>query len=136
MAFVVPQFNLSANVWHNKGAVPFIPSIGSLGTPDLTSACQIRFDPGHAISVSGTFSGLNSTNVRPTYPTEIRFPKLTDVRGYASAFLSGNTADVIEAPAGSGRYYFAEAVEDVGKGFANEYRQVVAFPVSAPTPLP
>jgi hypothetical protein len=48
----------------------------------------------------------------------ICFPKLTDVRAYGPP----NEGDLVECPKGSGRWYLIEAVDDVAKGFDNEYR--------------
>lgn len=47
--------------------------------------------------------------------------KGTDIRdaGNASGY------DVVEAPAGTGRFYWVLSVDDAGRGFANEHR--VAF---------
>jgi hypothetical protein len=47
-------------------------------------------------------------------------PKLSDVRDWSS----GGQADMIECPAASGRWYQVAIVDDVGKGFSNEYRLV------------
>jgi hypothetical protein len=35
-----------------------------------------------------------------------------------------NTYDMLEIPSGSGRWYYCNNVDDVGKGFANEHRVV------------
>lgn len=49
-------------------------------------------------------------------------PALTDIRDAACA--SGYT-DIVEVPDGSGRWYSVEYVDDVAKGFTNEYRVAV-----------
>lgn len=50
-------------------------------------------------------------------------PAGSDIRP-DSGFLPG-PGDTIEAPQGSGRFYKALVVEDIAKGFLNEYRVVV-----------
>jgi hypothetical protein len=62
-------------------------------------------------------------------------PPGTDIR---SGVLG--TADDVEVPAGSGRFYEVEFVDDVGKGFANEYRVALLIQTTAwgawPLPYP
>jgi hypothetical protein len=54
--------------------------------------------------------------------------------------LTSTGYDAVEVPSGSGRYYTVIFVDDVGKGFPNEYR--MAFLVKSdvngdwPTPIP
>jgi hypothetical protein len=48
--------------------------------------------------------------------------KLTDVR---MATAGGVGGDYVEVPAGTGRWYQVVAVDDVAKGFTNEYRMAV-----------
>jgi hypothetical protein len=52
---------------------------------------------------------------------QLLLPAGTDVRDLSNAI----TPDVAQVPAGSGRWYGINYVDDVGKGFANEYR--IAF---------
>jgi hypothetical protein len=71
-------------------------------------------------------------------------PPGTDIRD--DSCVSGR--DVVEVPAASGRWYFVSLVDDVGKGFPNEYRiasigkacqriDPVLFPgLFWPTPIP
>jgi hypothetical protein len=54
------------------------------------------------------------------YTPALLLPALTDVR----SAVQGVENDVIEVPAGSGRWYNVAGVDDVGKGFDNEYRIV------------
>jgi hypothetical protein len=58
---------------------------------------------------------------------ELLLPALTDVRAPVQV---GNAADVIEVPAGSGRWYAVLTVDDYGKGFPNEHRYAVINQVS------
>jgi hypothetical protein len=52
-------------------------------------------------------------------------PKGTDIRGPQDSVA----ADNVEVPAFSGRWYRVVAVDDVGKGFSNEYRNAAIFAV-------
>jgi hypothetical protein len=54
---------------------------------------------------------------------EVLLPSRTDVR---DQLTSGGT-DVIECPAGTGRYYTVGLVDDVARGFDNEYRLAYVY---------
>jgi hypothetical protein len=47
-----------------------------------------------------------------------------------------SSADTVEVPAGSGRYYAILAVDDVARGFENEYRLALAEPAYNLWPVP
>ena len=103
----LPTFNLTCNVWFGQGinAVP-------MGGPDLAGvACQLS--PGERVSV-GEVAG-------PGIYMWLMVPPRTNIAGDPRSLLSPN-GDLIECPAGSGRYYHLKFVDDVGKGFPNEYR--------------
>jgi hypothetical protein len=60
-------------------------------------------------------------------------PAGTDLRDNHN--LTGS--DVVVVPAGSGRGYFVDQVDDLGKGFANEHRFALLSKAGAwPTPIP
>lgn len=61
----------------------------------------------------------------------LMLPAHTDVRDQRN----GAQPDALEVPGGSGRFYLANHVEDVAKGFTNEYRMVV-LRVRPPWPTP
>jgi hypothetical protein len=68
---------------------------------------------------------------------DLLVPAGTDVRDK----FNSSGADAIECPTGSGRFYLAVYVDDMGKGFANEHRGVVLQKVGNalgfwPTPIP
>jgi hypothetical protein len=52
---------------------------------------------------------------------ELLVPKLTDIRMGDPV----NSSDLVECPAASHRLYHVFYVDDVGKGFANEFRFVI-----------
>lgn len=126
MAFRLPNFNLMANVWRQPG--------GAYASPDVTAGCNLSQGRRALFITSG-----HPTGSFPQLETEILFPKLTDVR----AAWNGLQNDIVEVPAGSKRFYSVRFVDDVAKGFANEYRLVIveyntsgAFTFPAPVPLP
>ncbi len=133
MSFNPPTFNLLANVWRVNGTV------GAYGAPDLTVMCNLS-------QGRRTMLGLipAAGHPAPWIFNELLVPKLTDIR----ALWNGVVEDLIECPAGSKRFYGVEQVDDVGKGFPNEYRLVIMLyqkdgnntlgggPFAAPVPLP
>lgn len=65
----------------------------------------------------------------------VMFPAGTDIRP-GTGF--GMSADCIEVPSGSGRYYRVAALDDVAKGFTNEYRLAICsqLPYMGAFPIP
>jgi hypothetical protein len=63
------------------------------------------------------------------------FPAKTDLRGFQPGWQSLN-ATILEIPQGTGRYYFVQAVDDVFRGFAVEYRQAVLQQSYVTFPIP
>jgi hypothetical protein len=117
--FRIPTFNLLCNVWHNGALV--VPPVGP---PDIALlVCQLAWDLSADLLVvpAGGKSAM-----------KLRVPAGTDLR----QLLSSTGADEVEVPAGSGRYYRCMAVDDVAKGFPNEFRQALIVFVGVPTPLP
>lgn len=107
----LPRFNLSIGLWYATGTYP----IG----PDL--AFNANLSPGRRhTQAAPAVTGANVGN--PLTPfvefSELLCPALTDIRG-----VQTNGPDSwVEVPIGSGRCYLVTWVEDVAKGFANEYR--------------
>jgi len=104
MAFTVPTFNLSVQIYTGPWPVgaPRLVTVGNLAYGRRVQQVRVS-DVGNQESYGGQATLL--------------LPALTDVRD------GGNgQQDYIQCPAGSGRWYVCMLVEDVGKGFANEYR--------------
>lgn len=60
-------------------------------------------------------------------------PPFTDIQDG----FNGVGPDTVEIPAGSGRLYLANMVDDLGKGFPNEHRFAMVSKTGAwPTPVP
>lgn len=105
MAFTLPVFNLTCNIWRG----PWLP----LHPVDVVSPCNLAY--GRRVQTNfGNFTGGPGSAVVMT----LLLPPLTDVRSW----VQSADPDAVEVPAGSGRYYRVEGVDDVGKGFANEHR--------------
>lgn len=119
MAFTLPTLNLACHVWHNGATVP------PVGPPDIPNmACQLAWDAhnDHVLAFGVTVRSL----------MKVRFGHRVDVRGP----LSATGSDVVEVPANSGRFYVVWYVDDVARGFGNEYRQAYVMLAQTPTPMP
>ena len=124
MAFILPTFNINANLW-TKPTVP--PA-----APTFATTCNMANGQRQA-SRDWVAANLLLDSLYFLYEVQLLFPKLTDVRGRNS--VSGPS--IVEAPAGSGVMWEVRWVYDAGKGFANEHR--VAFAAQIPPyvdPLP
>jgi len=125
MAYRIPTFNLLCDVWHGlpSGTIP-------ITDPDIESlACQLRWmGRGPAETLS------SPQNIQDSWQCGITLlvPALTDIRDE----LSGTFADIVEVPKGSARIYEVKYADDVGKGFANEYRIAYLAKIIWPVPAP
>jgi len=121
MAFRVPTFNIDCNVWFDGETVP--PG----GAPDVSVECQLRWC-GHGPSES---QDPDFTSWQPGWLLLV--PKGTDIRDRFNA--SGKA--LVECPVGTGRYYQVNYVDDVARGFTNEYRMAFLNKVGEwPSPIP
>jgi len=105
MGFKVPTFNLTARIW--SSATPIT------SPPRLTVTCQLR-------AAGKQSTGQDAANDW-VFLWSLLVPALTDIRD----IYNGSGEDKVECPAMSGRIYRVKMVDDVAKGFANEYR--IAF---------
>lgn len=118
MSYQVPTFNLVVNVWR----FPVVPPAGHSFqlTGNLAYSRRVHPIPGDA-SASGM---------------ALLLPAGSDIR--SPVVVIG--PDVVEAPAGTGRYYSVLSVDDIGKGFSNEHRCAVLIPITTygrwPGPVP
>lgn len=103
MAFTMPTFNLDCDIYR-QGA-------GAYGSPDVTSLGNLT--PGER-----SLLGVIAVSTSNSTPMELLLPPHTDIRPE----YNGLTADWVEVPSGSGRFYQVAYVDDIGKGFANEHR--------------
>jgi len=118
MAFQVPSFNIAADVWHPPNAPPAVP--------DDTVDCQLR-------AAGKQSTGQDSNQQGWPFLWALLVAAGTDLRDV----FNGGGQDTIECPPGTGRFYKVELVDDVARGFTNEYR--IAFIRKTgtwPTPVP
>jgi hypothetical protein len=113
MAYVIPSFNLSANIWR-FGHNPLTTD------PDTDSVCALVY--GRRVQTLAILSS-RLPNEFTTPPGEVMtmdllLPAGTDIRGTQDTV----GCDIVEVPAGTGRYYWSLTVDDIGKGWPNEHR--------------
>ncbi len=109
MAFTVPTFNLTCDIYDGPydsrvlrlSAVPCNLAMGRRVQLDFHDPTGFGFGAGTAA---------------------LLVPALTDIRDVAQLSPMTNPYDIVEVDPGSGRWYVVNSVDDVGKGFPNEYR--------------
>lgn len=121
MGFSVPNFNITCNIWRIASPPPAAP----FSTEDCNLALGRR---------TSSYQGLYSSDREPVM--SLLLPPGTDIRGPQSA----TGPDVVEVPAGTGRFYTVVGVDDSGKGWPNEHRVALIAWTSAygnwPDPMP
>jgi hypothetical protein len=122
MAFTLPTFNLTANIWN--------AAIGPPNPPDIVTAAALMAPRKNALIAYALEIGSGDA-----IQSFILLPALTDIRDGAGATA---VVSLIELPAGSGRFYSCEWFDDVAKGYPNEYRLgcIGKVPFSWPEPAP
>jgi hypothetical protein len=118
MAFRQPNFNLLCNIWRN--------GTDNANPPDLADQpCALVNGRSGGFWVSGlygtTVGQVQASIGRMQQTVSLLLPKLTDIR--AAYQTAANWGDLVEVPAGSGRYYWVPWMDDVGKGHSNEHRE-------------
>lgn len=120
MPYVVPQFPITCNVWTGPGHV---------GAARLL-AVPCNLAPGRRLLMQWwdwASSGSPAINIT------LLVPALTDLRGWNDPAAP----DDVEVPAGSGRFYTINLVDDYGKGFPNEHRfAILEQGTPWPQPIP
>lgn len=106
MAYHVPDFNLVCDIYSGP------PATRSLRLPDVPCNLALgrRVQQLYQSADSGSFGGAGPF---------LLVPALTDVRDQYQGLLH---FELVEVPQGSGRWYQINLVDDVAKGFENEYR--------------
>jgi len=114
MAFTLPEFPLTVHVYNG----PWIGKTFRLSTPaNLAVGRRVVTDAQFRNVWADTYNGL----------VNLLFPPGTDVRD-TNCNIPNN--DIVEVPAGSGRWYALAYVDDLGKGFPNEHRYAFAYKIS------
>jgi hypothetical protein len=124
LSYQLPTFNLDVRLWRwvnwNLGVPPTAP-------PDLLFKGQLRL-----FRTAFMSPNPSSAPVR----VALLVAKGTAIQGRYGWFTPTNVPDLVEVPAGTGRYYTVAAVDDVARGFSNEYRFCRLEQNTAPIPLP
>lgn len=111
MPYSPPTFNLICDIYS-------IPLPATFGEREYRQSSECQLAP--PTRGAGSFPSVGSiTGMTQSFYWSVRFPALTDVRDPS---VDLTRTDFIECPAGSGRWYFVCIVDDVAKGFPNEYR--------------
>lgn len=113
MGYRVPTFNLTCNI----SAPPFANNPAIPAMPYRLSGVACQLTHGRRVNVRLLSSPLNFKYMGQGM--SLLVAKGTDIRGPQDT----TSLDMVEVPAGSGRWYFVDGVDDVGKGFTNEYRE-------------
>lgn len=107
MGFTLPTFNLRCNIYTGPWATK------ALRIPD--QQCNLAWGKrGNVLFFVNTDLELGAASPGMI----ILLPARTDIR----CWLWYGTDDLVECPSGSGRWYSVAAIDDIGKGFANEHR--------------
>jgi len=106
MSFTVPTFNLTVDIYN-----VILPSTTTLRS---TTPCNLAMGRRINWILSAALTGQGTEGSTPM----LLLPALTDIRDAST----GQESDIVEVPSGSGRWYQVRNVDDVGKGFPNEYR--------------
>lgn len=112
MGFRLPTFNILCNIATGPPPAAPPPPLPPFRVPN--QPCQLTY--GRRVQVTST-GGTAAVGVL-TLTMNLLLPALVDIRGPQDTVAP----DAVEVPAGSGRWYAVVAVDDIGKGFANEHR--------------
>ena len=128
MAFKLPTFNLQCNI-----SQPDVVDTEAIPDPPyriVNQICQLTY--GRRVQVASTGGTANVGLL--ILSMNLLLPAKVDIRGPQDVV----TFDMVEVPAGSGRWYRVWGVDDIGKGFANEHRTatILALAKSWTPPYP
>lgn len=117
VSYTLPDFNLICNLYTNATGIHVAAR--------LSPPCNLAYS--RRVQVGTSFSRAQMS---------LLVPAGTDIRGPQSA----SNSDWVEVPAGSGRIYGVQNVDDAGKGFLNEHRVALIEWSTVfgpwPTPIP
>jgi len=125
VSYSTPVFNLVAQIWRPENATTDPPA----NPPDVVTMAQLRVTPRsiqgmmdwEANPVPEPYSGMQ------VFSVFICVPKETDIRGPTGSLLFPTIGDKVQIGS-TGWYYWVLQVEDVAKGFTNEYRIAALAP--------
>lgn len=113
MAFSPPTFNLTVAIYN-----VVLPATMTLR---LTSPCNLAMGR----RINWPWPRGETALEADGYTPALLLPALTDVRDAST----GQQGDIVEVPQGSGRWYQVLGVDDVAKGFPNEYRMATILKI-------
>lgn len=113
MAYRLPTFNLEVGIWHD----PHLPGVDP---EDDIVIGQLRWMGRGPAETVNTLD-----NASWQFGATLLVPAGTDLRDHY--VLGAPRPDVVEVPIGTGRFYFVAYVDDVARGFPNEYRFACLF---------
>lgn len=129
MAYRLPSFNLVCNI-SQAGNAAYPPSVKPTMPYRLSGvACSLVY--GQRVNMIDGFTATSSAI--SALSMCLLLPALTDIR---SAQNNAGRLDCVECPAGSGRWYWVQAVDDIAKGWPNEHRTALLFQMSQTWPIP
>jgi hypothetical protein len=114
MSFNLPTFNITCNIYTG----PWSSKVLRISE----QACNLQF--GRRFARFNDFPIENESSQMMS----LLLPPGTDIRSTAQ----GYSLDSVEVPSGSGRIYAVLSVDDVGKGFDNEFRVATIVQASEP----
>lgn len=130
MAYTLPTFNLSCNIY--SWVAPPGPLVVVRLSPECNLQMSRRVNTGY-FTADSFYDGVRMQMY-------LLLPPLTDIRPSKCVGYDSPVADLVECPAGSGRIYQVVDVDDVGKGFSNEFRVASVYGTAQygawPTPIP
>jgi len=113
VAFQLPNFNITVNIWTGPNAPPF-------GAPRVAAA-PANLAWGKRVSSMST-GGTSTAGILVSTMT-LLLEATCDVRG----FLSSTGSDCVEVPSGSGRYYRVWFADFIGIGSTNQHNGGVIY---------
>lgn len=123
MAYSLPAFPLLANIWRNGNP--------TTNPPDVVAPANLAY--GKRTITQFWDWGSPAPPVGASIFSLLLFPPFTDIRDGFSA----SAQDTVEFPAGTGRFYQCDFVDDFGKGFPNEHRFSILEKIGVwPSPIP
>jgi len=131
MSFHLPELNIECDIYTG----PWLSKVLRV----TNEPCNLAY--GRRSSLNDELSGTQNGG---SMAMSLLLDAGTDVRDLSCSAVQ----DVVEVPAGSGRWYQVYNVDDIGRGFPNEHRCAVIFKISEamfgssysglswPTPIP
>lgn len=120
MPFQSPNLNLRCNIYTpDRAGVATVPVNPPRG---VNIPCALVY--GRRVNVAS--SGGTALPGVPIAAMSLLVAAHTDIRGPQDV----SSFDIVEVPAGSGRWYWCAAVDDISKGYPTEHRYALLFAIA------